>query len=143
MKSIKVKFKKIHPDAKMPFKKHEGDAGYDLYAVRRAFTTPYVPVSISTGIQLEMPEGYYCEIHTRSSHGVKGMRNHLGIIDQGYHGEITVLFNAPFDTTPIYIKKGERIGQLIFRERVQVLFEESNEDFESSRGTDGFGSTGK
>ena len=137
---LKVKFKKLHPEAKEPFKKHTGDAGYDLFAISDVLVSSNVPTPVSTGISLKLPEGYYVEIHTRSGHGIKGMRNHLGIIDEGYHGEITVIMNSPIDYNVV---KGDRIGQLIFRKRQSVKFIEVEEEFVSDRGTNGFGSTGK
>lgn len=137
----KVKFKKIHSDAQVPFRKHGGDAGFDLFAVESAEVCPGETIAVHTGICLKLPKGYYCEIHTRSSHGMKGVRNHLGIVDEGYHGEITVLMNS--HNRSIQINKGDRVGQLIFKKRIEVNFVETNEEFESSRGTKGFGSTGK
>jgi len=137
---LKVKFKKIHPDAKEPFKKHVGDAGYDLFAVEDKIISGTIPVS--TGICLKMPEGYYCEIHTRSSHGMLGIRNHLGIIDEGYHGEITVIMTS---FKEYKVTKGDKIGQLIFKKRISTKFieAEEGEEFVSDRGEAGFGSTGK
>jgi len=137
--ALKVKFKKLHPEAQEPFKKHIGDAGYDLYAVNDVLIPANIPTQVPTGISLKLPEGFYVEIHTRSGHGVKGMRNHLGIVDEGYHGEITVIMNSPID---YFVKKGDRIGQLIFRKRQSVKFIETEEEFVSDRGTNGFGSTG-
>jgi dUTP pyrophosphatase len=137
--ALKVKFKKLHSEAQTPFKKHIGDAGYDLFAVSDCVLIPNTATPVSAGICLQMPEGVYCEIHTRSSHGIKGMRNHLGIVDEGYHGEITVIMNSPVD---YFVKKGDKIGQLIFRKRLSVNFVESEEEFVSDRGTNGFGSTG-
>ena len=137
---LKVKFKKLHPEAKEPFKKHVGDAGYDLCAVADYELLPNVPTPVSAGICLQIPEGYYCEIHTRSSHGIKGIRNHLGVVDEGYHGEITVIMNSP---VAYQVVKGDKVGQLIFKKRQGVQFVETEEEFTSDRGTNGFGSTGK
>jgi len=139
---LKIKFKKLNPEAQVPFKKHVGDAGYDLFAISDCDLVPNTPIPISTGISLKMPEGYYCEIHTRSSHGIKGIRNHLGIIDEGYHGEITVIMNSPISYK---IAKGDKVGQLIFKKRISTKFieAEEGEEFTSDRGTGGFGSTGK
>lgn len=136
---LKVKFKKLHPEAKEPFKKYVGDAGYDLFAVSDCTLLPNVPTPVSAGICLGMPCGYYCEIHTRSSHGMKGIRNHLGVVDEGYRGEITVIMNSPVEYK---VTKGDKIGQLIFKKRQGVQFVETDEEFESDRGTNGFGSTG-
>jgi dUTP pyrophosphatase len=139
---LKIKYKKIHPEAKEPFKKHIGDAGYDLFAVEDKVIPANITTDIPTGIILKMPEGYYVEIHTRSSHGKLGMKAHLGVVDEGYHGEITVLMTSP---TEYKITKGDKVAQLIFRKRISTKFieAEEGEEFISDRGTGGFGSTGK
>jgi len=140
--SLKVKFKKLHPEAQEPFKKHTGDAGYDLYSVSDITIPANVATSVPTGLSIKVPEGYYTEIHTRSSHGLQGVRNHLGIIDTGYFGEITVIMNSPVEYK---VNKGDRVGQLIFRKRIGAKFIEAGEgeEFVSDRNTNGFGSTGK
>ena len=140
MKKIKVKFKKISFYGQSPYRKHSGDAAYDLFAAENVFLLPGDTRKVATGIVIDIPEGYYAELHTRSSQGVQGIRCHLGIIDQDYHGEVFPIITTPIEYT---IKIGERIAQLIFKERVEVDFIETIEEFESSRGTDGFGSTGK
>jgi dUTP pyrophosphatase len=140
MDKINVKFKKLHPDAKMPFKKHVGDAAYDIYALEDVNVEAGKSATIRTGICVKMPEGYFHEIHTRSSHGKLGMRVHLGVVDTGYHGEIFPIFNSPID---FKINKGDRVAQLLFRPIIEVNFIETDEEFESSRGTGAFGSTGK
>jgi dUTP pyrophosphatase len=147
MGKIRVLFKKLHPDAQVPFRKHIGDAGYDLFSIEDKQLELNSVTPVRTGISLKMPEGYYSEVHTRSSQGIKGIKNHLGIIDEGYHGEITVLMFTRKGFKPndnyVVIHKGDKIAQLIFKKRVEVDFLESNKDFESSRGIGGFGSTGR
>jgi dUTP pyrophosphatase len=140
--ALKVKFKKLHLEAQTPFKKHVGDAGYDLFAVSDCVLIPNIATQVPTGISLKLPETYYAELHTRSSHGLIGVRNHLGVIDSGFRGEITVIMNSPID---YFIKKGDRIAQLILKKRISAKFVEAdeNEEFTSDRGSAGFGSTGK
>lgn len=139
--SLKVKFKLIHLEAKEPFKKYTGDAGYDLYAVEDVLLSIGIPTIVHTGICLKTPEGYYSEIHTRSSHGKEGIRCHLGVVDETYHGEVCPIMTSHFKE--YRIKKGDRIAQLVFKKRIGVKFIKTDEEFTSDRGTDGFGSTGK
>ena len=135
-----VIFIKTHPDAITPSKKYEGDAGYDLYAVQYTCVTED-PTIVKVGLRIALPKGYYAEIHTRSSYGLKGARNHLGIIDEGYRGEIDIIMTSP--TEDLWIQKGDKVGQLIIKKREEVNFIESDYLPESDRGTKGFGSTGK
>ena len=70
------------------------------------------------------------------------MANSIGLIDGGYRGEIMV----PCDNIKDYdytIKKGERLFQLVGCDSSPITYEIKDELSDSSRGKDGFGSTGK
>ena len=45
---VKIGFKKIHPDAKLPVKAHASDAGMDVYAVDKIMLSPFVPTLVRT-----------------------------------------------------------------------------------------------
>lgn len=136
-----VFFKKNDSDAKIPFKKHLGDAGYDLYSIEDSYVSPHQTVEVNIGIGLQLPTNYYCEIHTRSSFGKIGARIHTGIIDSGFRGNITVFVTA--GQVGLQILKGDRVAQLIFKKLVEVSFKEASYLENSSRGVDKFGSTGR
>ena len=63
---MKVKFKKLDPQAKIPTKATPGSAAYDLYATENAFIPPGVTLSVCTGLSIEIPEGWKGEIYSRS-----------------------------------------------------------------------------
>ena len=65
----KVKIKLLTPTAKMPTRAHEGDL-YDIYADEDILIDA-VPTLVSTGIALEIPEGYHIKIYNRSSNPLK------------------------------------------------------------------------
>jgi dUTP pyrophosphatase len=72
------------------------------------------------------------------------LRNHVGVIDSGYRGEIMLKFGwyETSDTqTPVY-EAGDRIGQLIIMPHPKVQFNEVEELSDTDRGAGGFGSTG-
>ena len=137
---MQVYFKKTHPDAKCPERKHPGDAGYDLFSIDNTIVGEK-PTVIKVGLNISLPEGYYAEIHTRSSYGLKGARAHLGIIDEGYRGSIDIIMISP--KQDLHISKGDKVAQLIIRKRIEVDFIELDKLPDSSRGKNGFGSTGK
>lgn len=138
---MKVLFIKVHPDAKRPVKAHPGeDAGFDIYSVEDVFVKANIPTIINIGIRIALPEEYYAEIHTRSSHGLKGIRNHLGVVDNGYRGDVSPIMISNND---IQIKKGEKVGQLIIKKIEDAEFVEVDKLPDSKRGKNGFGSTGK
>jgi dUTP pyrophosphatase len=99
---------------------------------------------VSTGICLEIPNGYEAQIRPRSGLAAKRgitVLNSPGTIDADYRGEVKVcLVNLGKETQ--ILEKGERIAQLVFSKIYQASFERSQELSETSRGGGGFGSTG-
>lgn len=139
-----LKYKKIHPDARIDSPVHPGDVGYDIYAVAEVEIPASSNRSVPVGFALDIPDGYYVTVETRSGHGLnKGLRLHRGIIDQGFRGEMSVqVYNhgTPLSYT---VKKGEKIGQLVLH-KVEVLPLETTDTLsETSRGVDKCGSTDK
>lgn len=142
---MKIKIKKLHPDAVIPTYAKPGDAGMDLTAISEEsidnngiFYTEY-----GTGIAVEIPKGYVGLIFPRSSIYKTGLvlSNSVGVIDSGYRGEIKFKF---YDSLQMYdnpYRIGARIGQLIIIPYPQIEFEEVQELETSERGTGGFGST--
>ena len=91
-----------------------------------------------TGIRVEPPAGYYCEIVPRSSmakHGVM-LLNSVGIIDPTYRGTLKVCLAGPTPNVPF------NLCQLILRP-IPPNFEVTKVDSltGTSRGAGGFGST--
>lgn len=142
MTSMKIKFKKLTPEAEAPKQGRPGDAGFDLTAV-------YVErldscrVKAHSGIAVEIPEGYEGQLRARSSiHNAEAiLSNGIGTIDAGYRGEICAIFyhsgtKLPYDT-------GDRFAQLVIKPVPRVEYVEAEELSESERGAGGYGSTGK
>ena len=157
---MKIRYKKLVPEVKAPFRKYDDDAGYDLYAVSKTETEKYI--EYGTGIAIEIPTGYVGLIFPRSSVTEKDLilKNCVGIIDSQYRGEIRCRF-ARIPSTEFkdllmcktYIEIvwnkenqyeiGERIVQLIIIPIPPVELVESDELSETERGTGGYGHTGK
>ena len=139
---ISIKYKRIHPDAKIPSYAHEGDAGMDLYSVEDYVLKPGEKIIVKTGIATEMPEGYFGSIRDRSGLAARYAIHVLaGVIDCHYRGEIGVVI-INLGKEEFSISKGDRIAQILFQKVEQVNIIEVNELSETSRGKDGFGSTG-
>jgi dUTP pyrophosphatase len=144
-----LKFKRMHPDARIDFPVHEGDVGYDIYAVEEVSILPGENAIVPVGLAFEIPEGYYLTVETRSGHGCKkGLRVHRGIVDQGYRGVLDVsVYNhnkplAGWDT-PYVVKKGEKIAQLVLHTIEVFPLQAVLEVKESARGEGKCGSTDK
>jgi dUTP pyrophosphatase len=156
---MKVKIKKLHPDAVIPAYSKKGDAGLDLTAVTRE-VDGYGNIVYNTGLAIEIPDGYVGLLFPRSSNCKVDLilTNHVGVVDSGYRGAITfkyakyrengldkdIMRYDPIDTTyPIQYNVGDRIGQLLIIPYPQIELEEAAELSDSERGTGGYGSTGR
>lgn len=151
---MKIKFKKLHPDAIIPSYSKAGDAGLDLTALSIEISAGLV--EYGTGLAVEIPVGYVGLIFPRSSIYKTGQRlsNSVGVIDSGYRGEIRFKFYTDtfwsnsekcymVDSEGEEYQIGDRIGQLIILPYPQIEPEEVDELSETSRGEGGFGSTGR
>ncbi|WP_244513536.1 dUTP diphosphatase [Oceanobacillus limi] len=91
-KTADVKVKRIHSDAVIPTKAHDGDAGFDLFAVEDVIIEPNGTALVKTGIAVELPEGYEMQIRPRSGITLKTkLRVQFGTVDSTYRGEIGVI----------------------------------------------------
>lgn len=143
-KSMKIRFKKLHPEAKSPFKAHATDAGFDLTCTSATEDRRHNCVSYGTGIAVEIPRGYVGLVFPRSSVYKEDidLTNCVGVIDSGYRGEIMAKFRILQPHIHRYTT-GDRIAQLIVLPYPEIEFEEAEELDESDRGTGGYGSSGR
>ena len=143
IKKMKVRFKKLVPEAVVPEKAHPSDAGFDLTCVSMHLDKQHNVISYGTGIAVEIPEGYVGLIFPRSSVYKKdlSLTNCVGVIDSGYRGEIAFKFRKLFPFAEAY-QAGDRLGQMIIIPIPDIEFEEAETLEDSSRGAGGFGSTG-
>lgn len=137
---IKIKLQ----GGKLPAYATSGAAGVDIATAEAGVLAAGERKLISTGLFMEIPNGYEGQIRPRSGlalrHGIT-MLNAPGTIDSDYRGEIgVILYNS--SSEPFYYEKGDRIAQLVFAKVEQASFEEVESLEESKRGTGGFGSTG-
>lgn len=131
----------------LPHRKTEGASGMDLYAA----TNEDVVIKsgeislIPTGIAIAVPEGFECQIRSRSGLSLKqGLfcLNSPGTVDSDYRGEIKVIL-ANFSKEDRKIQKGDRIAQMVIAKYEKVELIEVEELDSTDRGDGGFGSTGK
>ena len=126
-----VLFKQLDETLEAPAYARPGDAGLDLRAAEGGTLLPFERALVPCGIALAIPEGYAGLIIPRR-----------GLIDSGYRGEIKVpLINL--DPTEVFnYEKGERIAQLVIIATPTITLHNTYELPESSRGAQGFGSSG-
>lgn len=127
----------------MPTQGHIGDAGWDLYSSRPVRIEPGSFVDVPCDICMELPPGYWARITGRSSTIRKyGLMVAEGVIDNGYRGELfTGVWNLGKEVAVIPVHS--RLAQLILHPLIDALWMEVASLGQSTRGTAGFGSTGK
>jgi len=140
---MKIKIKKLHPNAVKPKYAKESDAGMDLVATEIISETPS-QITYGTGLAIEIPDGMVGLIFPRSSIRNTGLTlsNCVGVIDAGYRGELQATFNKNGVKDDFY-KVGDRVVQIIIVPHPIIQIVEVDELSESNRGVGGFGSTGK
>jgi dUTP pyrophosphatase len=148
---MKVKVKKLYPDAQLPTKGTKDSACFDLYAYKEGkdkhswTIPPHSTLMIGTGLAFAPKHGYFGAMFPRSGLSTKeGLRlaNCVGIFDEDYRGEyIAAIHND--SSKPKTIEHGERICQLLFLPYPEVNLKEVEELDETERGVGGFGSTGR
>lgn len=142
---MQIKIKRLVPSAIIPQYAKSGDAGLDLTATNITYDEQANFIKYHTGIAMEIPEGYVGLVYPRSSLSKKYsyLCNHVGVIDSGYRGEITVCFRnviADKEYKPYNI--GDRVAQLIIVPYPKIQFIEVNNLSSTERGDGGYGSTG-
>lgn len=142
---MKVKIKRLKPEAKIPHRQFDDDAGYDIASAVEIKIPAKGWALVSTGIAVELPPSMEMQVRSRSGlalkHGIFCL-NAPGTVDAGYRNEIGVIL-ANFGENDFQIHIGDRIAQVIFQEPLHPILEQCEELMPSVRGLNGFGSTGK
>jgi dUTP pyrophosphatase len=143
-----VRVVRLLPDAILPTRAYEGDAGFDLYAAESRRLEPGERAQVATGIAVEIPPGRAGLVLPRSGlaakHGIT-LVNAPGLIDSGYRGELRVLLLNTDQTAACELVAGDRIAQLVLIDVVTPELEEVaglDELAASERAVRGFGSSG-
>ena len=136
--------RRLRPEARLPERAYDGDAGLDLAACEAFELAPGERKLVSTGLAVAIPAGHAGFVQPRSGlaarHGIT-IVNAPGLIDSGYRGELKVcLLNTDPEQT-FTAEVGERVAQLVVLPVVAVRPTEVEELPESERGERGFGSS--
>ena len=143
---LKIKFKKLNEQSKLPVKGSLNAACYDVYAHSIKLQRPD-KIVIGLGFMTEIPPGFKGIVVPRSSISKTNwfLANSIGVIDADYRGEWMMILRTTgsvmYDALPFEI--GERCAQIYFEKVNDVEIEEVEELSDTARGTGGFGSTGK
>ena len=138
---INVKFKKLNPNA-IPFSySREQDACMDMYALEGTIIPAGTTKIIPTGIAVEIPQDYEGLVRGRSGLASKGITAHLGTIDETYRGDVGMII-ANHTNADFKVEAGMRLAQFTVKPVYHIQLEEVEELSDTSRGSNGYGSSG-
>ena len=142
---LPVEVVRLDPELPLPSYAHPGDAGADLLTTVDVTLAPGERAMVPTGVAIALPVGYVALVHPRSGlaarHGLS-IVNTPGTVDAGYRGEIKVMLINHDPVSPIELRRGDRIAQLVVQRVERARFVEVGELPGSVRGDGGYGSTG-
>jgi len=140
---MKVRLKKIHPNAVVPKYAKPGDAGLDLVATE-IINKEVFQITYGTGLAMEIPEGFVGLVFPRSSIRKYdlSLTNCVGVIDSGYRGELQATFRRHKGVASKDYEVGDKIAQIIIVPYPSIEFTEVDGLSQTERGTGGFGSSG-
>jgi len=142
----RVRFRRLpsNPDLPLPERATLQAAGYDVRCAEEAALAPGEIRLVATGLVMELPEGFECQVRPRSGlalkHGIT-LPNSPGTIDPDYRGELRVIMQN-LGPEVVVLARGERIAQLVFARFEVPDVTEAELLSETERGSGGFGSTG-
>ena len=148
--SVAVRVMRLAHGADLPLPTYEtaGAAGMDLRASvgeESVILAPGARAMVPTGLAIALPEGFEAQVRPRSGlaikHGITQL-NTPGTIDSDYRGELKVIL-INHGQEPFTVAHGDRIAQLVIAPVIQAVWAELETLDETSRGSAGFGSTGK
>ena len=142
---VDILVSRLDDEVPLPSYAHPGDAGADLYAREGVTLEPGERRLVPTGISIALPEGYVGLVHPRSGLAARcglSIVNTPGTVDAGYRGEVKVMLINLDPTSPVELRRGDRIAQLVIQQFETAGFVEVDDLPDSARGAGGYGSTG-
>lgn len=138
---FELQINKVMPDAKLPTRAHDTDAGLDLYANENRRLEQGDIATVGTGISMAIPNDCAGLIWDKSGLAGKGLKTAGGVIDSGYRGEIKIVI-INLSKNVVSIEKGQKIAQMLIQKIATPTMREVKFLPETKRGQNGFGSTG-
>jgi dUTP pyrophosphatase len=147
---VTVNIERISPsstDIPLPAYATDGSSGLDIHAAVETDVVlpPGDTILVPSGFKVAIPQGFEGQVRPRSGLAIKhgiGILNSPGTIDSDYRGEVKVILTN-FGKTPFIIKRGERIAQMVISPVARAKWVEVPSIDETSRGSGGFGHTGR
>lgn len=142
--TVKIINRSHHP---LPSYSTNDAAGMDVRAFLPNGSVTLRPMErtlIPTGLYMQLPSGYECQIRPRSGLALKSgitIANSPGTIDADYRGEIGIIL-INFSNNDFTVDDGDRICQMVIKQYSRVEWEPADKIDSTTREDGGFGHTG-
>lgn len=143
---MEIKFKRYSENAIVPMRATVGSVDNDLYYAVDTCLVAFKLELVKTDVILEIPKGFYGKVVGRSGLALSGISTYVGTLDSDFRDIFCVILTKISQRVEHPIKKGDRIGQIIFeKNEIKKLSKCTiNEELDiSESGSKGFSSTGK
>ena len=140
-----MRIKQIHLNFKMPIKSTQGAGAFDIFMPESGSVFRDNPTPVPLGFAAKVPDGHVALIFPRSGVGTKHgleLNNTCGIIDSDYLGEWKAFLRTKSGKHFSW-NADDRVLQFLIVPVSNEVLELAEDLGESSRGSGGFGSTGK
>lgn len=142
-----IRFKRLEhgKDLELPSYATAEAAGMDIRSAEDVYVYQGKQAVVKTGLAVAIPFGYEIQVRPRSGLAAKHaitITNAPGTIDSDYRGEIMIILHN-LGSEPFHVQRGDRIAQLVLAHTVRLPVAEVEELDDTTRGTGGFGSTGR
>jgi len=142
---VEIQVTRLDEGVPLPSYAHPGDAGADLVTTVDVDLAPGERALVPTGLAIALPEGFVGLVHPRSGLAARfgvSIVNAPGTVDAGYRGEVKVLLVNLDPSSPVRLRRGDRVAQLVVQRVEHARFVEVDRLPGSARGAGGYGSTG-
>ncbi len=131
---------RVRKSAKPPVLRTPGAIGYDIATTQSGEIKSGETILLETGIKIEVPEGTYGRLASRSGLSLKGLHVGAGTIDPDFRGELKVVIHNIGHNAHTF-RVGDYVAQLILEKAVTAPAIEVKQLTDTQRGSRGFGST--
>jgi dUTP pyrophosphatase len=142
---VEIQVTRLDEGVPLPSYAHPGDAGADLVTTVDIDLAPGERALVPTGLAIALPDGFVGLVHPRSGLAARfgvSIVNAPGTVDAGYRGEVKVLLMNLDPASPVRLRRGDRVAQLVVQRVEHARFVEVDRLPGSARGAGGYGSTG-
>ena len=118
-----------------------GSAGYNLFSAEEKIFFPHCVTPVTIELKMEIPCGYFRKIYPRSNLLKNYFSCDAGVIDSDFCSTVLILMTNNSNDS-LLIKPGQRIAQIVFYKKEEVVFKKVDCLISVERGAGDFGSTG-